>query len=42
MLKNIVSTAALFNMVTTNCMWPFKFKLDATTRMDLEVILQMK
>ena len=34
----IVSTAALFNMVATSHMWPFKFKLDAATWMDIEII----
>ena len=33
-----MSIAALFNMVATNHMWPFKFKLDAATWMDLEII----
>ena len=33
-----MSTAALFNMVATNHMWPFKFKLDAPTWMDREII----
>ena len=33
-----MSTAALFNMVATNHMRPFKFKLDAATWMDLEII----
>ena len=37
-IKNTVSTAALFNMVATNHMWPFKFKLDAPTWMDREII----
>ena len=33
-----MSTAALFNMAATNHMRPFKFKSDAATRMDLEII----